>query len=47
MQIEVQGVKNDTKQVEDVYANNKYVKSEDPHPDELEDDGWINSTYMM
>jgi len=25
------------------YANNEYVEPEDPHPDELEGDGWVHS----
>jgi len=42
----VQSLVDDTKHDEDGYANNEYVKLEDPHPDEFEDDGWENLTYV-
>ena len=45
MQVAAQGLEND-EEVEACYANNEYVESEDPHPDELEGDGWVHSTCV-
>ena len=42
MQVAAQDLEDDTDHVEDVQAN-KYVEPIDPHPDEFEDDDWINS----
>jgi len=46
MQVAVQDVKDDTERVENAYTNSEYVMLEDPHPDEFQDNGWVNSTYV-
>ena len=46
MQVATQRHEDDDKEVEAGYANNKYVKPEDQHPDELEGDGWVHFTYV-
>ena len=46
MQVAAQGVEDDTEQVEDVYANNEYVQPKALHPDESEDDCWVNLIYV-
>ena len=46
MQIVVQDREDDIKQVEDVQANNEYIKPKDLNTAEFEDDGWVNSTYV-
>ena len=35
-----------TKWTENSNVNNEYVEPEDPYPDEFEDDGWVNLTYV-
>ena len=39
-------LEDDTDQVKDVQANNEYVELEDLHPNEFEDDDWVNSTRV-
>jgi len=46
MQIAVQDLEYDTDPVEDVHANYEYIDPIDLHPDELEDDEWVNSTCI-
>ena len=46
MQVAVQGLEDDDEEVGVGYANNEYIKLEDPHPDELEGDGRVHSTYV-
>jgi len=46
MQVAAQSLEDDDEDVEAGYANNEYVEPEDPHPDELEGDGWVHSTYV-
>ena len=46
MQVAAQDLEDETDQVEDGYANNEYVESKDSHPDEFEDDSWVNQTYV-
>jgi len=46
MQAAALGDKDDTKWVESENVNNEYVEIEDPHPDEFQDDGWVDSTYV-
>ena len=46
MQVAAQDDENDTKWVENAYANNECIKPEDSHPDKFQDDGWVNSTYV-
>ena len=41
-----QDLEDDNDQVENVHANNEYVKPIDSHPDEFEDDDWVNSTRV-
>ena len=45
MQVAAQDFEDDTNQVKDLQANNEYVETEDLHPDESKNDGWINSIY--
>ena len=46
MQVARQYLEDNTEHVEDVQVNNEYVKHIDPHPDESEDDDWVNLTRV-
>ena len=45
MKIATQGLEDDDEEVDIGYANNEYIKLEDPHPDELEGADWVH-LYM-
>ena len=46
MQVVAQGLEDDDEEVEASYANNEYVEPDDPHPNKLEGDSWVRSTYV-
>jgi len=46
MQVAAHDFEDDTDQVEDGYTNNEYVEPKNPHPDEFENDSWVNLTYV-
>ena len=46
MHVAAQDLEDETNQIEDVHANNNYIEPKNSHPDEFEDDDWVNSTYM-